>query len=157
MVSQSIYAPSFEPPPAADAGVRVLHFPFGLEPVLAKFDFAAHAPLVTGQALLVLFEAVDRRVERAVRQRGKACNTHVDTNGRAGGRHRLRHFALSLNTHVPLASIQADRGILERTQHLTAQTQAHPAQLGQEDAAIAALNSEVCRASRSIMPLSKSA
>ena len=130
-------------PGVTDTGVRVLHLPFGLVPVFAEFDCTAHAPLVTGQALLVLFEAVKRGNERAVRQRGKASEPQVDTNGRAGGRHRPLYFTLCLNAHVPLASAQADRGILEGAQHLTAQTQSHPAQLGQENAAIASVQFEL--------------
>lgn len=114
--------------------MRVLHSPFGLKPALAELYLAAHAPLVTGQVLLVFFEAVERREDRTVRQRDKASDAHVDTNGRAGGRHRLFYFTRCLNAQAPLACAQADRSILKGGQHLTAQAQAHPAQLGQEEA-----------------------
>jgi hypothetical protein len=41
-----------------DTGVNLLNSGFLLFPVVAEFDFAAHAPLVAGQSLLVFLETV---------------------------------------------------------------------------------------------------
>src|SRR5216683_2590748 len=49
-----------------DAGVNLLDAGLRLLPVVAELDLAAHAALVTGQALLMLLEAVDRRDEARV-------------------------------------------------------------------------------------------
>ena len=86
-----------------DAGVSLLNLGFLLFPVVAEFDFAAHAPLITDQALLMCLEAIERGDETAITHRGEAGNANVNTNGRGGHRHRLRYFALRLNTGVPLA------------------------------------------------------
>ncbi len=64
--------------------VKTLDAGFGLFPVVAEFDFAAHRLLRFAQSCFMLFEAVERRVERAVRERGKPRNAHVDANGRCG-------------------------------------------------------------------------
>ena len=87
-----------------DTGVSLLNLGFFLCPVVAEFDFAAHAPLITGQPLLMFLKAIERGDETAVTHRSEAGNAHVNTNGRRSHRHRLRYLALGLNTGVPLAS-----------------------------------------------------
>ena len=42
-----------------DTGMNLLDSSFRLLPVAAEFNFAAHAPLVFGEALLVLLKAVE--------------------------------------------------------------------------------------------------
>jgi hypothetical protein len=72
-----------------DVRVNLLYLDFCLLPVAAELDFAAHAPLITGEALLVLFEAAERGNETAIAQGGKTRNAHIDADRtaarRAGG------------------------------------------------------------------------
>ena len=87
-----------------DTDVSLLNLDFFLFPVVAEFDFAAHPPLIMGQPLLMFLQAIKRGDETAVTHRGEAGNAEVNTNGRGSHRHRLRYFALGLNTGVPLAA-----------------------------------------------------
>jgi len=61
--------------------VNLLNFGFRLFPVVAELDLAAHAPLVTGQALLMFFEAVERRDEARVAHCGEPGNANIDADG----------------------------------------------------------------------------
>ena len=56
---------------AGNVGVDPLNPGFFLLPVVAEFDFAAHAPLVTRQTLLVRPETVERGNEAAITQVAK--------------------------------------------------------------------------------------
>ena len=87
-----------------DTGASLLNLGFFLFPVVAEFDFAAHAPLITGQPLVMFLEAIERGDETAVTHRREAGDADVNTNGRGRDRHRLRDFALGLNTGVPLTA-----------------------------------------------------
>jgi hypothetical protein len=61
----------------------------------------------------VPLEAVERRVERAIRERGKAGNAHVDAD-RTALRDGLLDFALGLDADEPLAARLADGDVLHR-------------------------------------------
>lgn len=77
---------------------------FPLFPVIAEFDLAAHAALITRQPLLMLLEAIERLSMTAVAQRGKASHAHVDADGATGLGYRLSDRAFGLNAHEPPAS-----------------------------------------------------
>ena len=119
-----------------DLAVNFLNLGFFLFPVVAEFDFAGHAPLVAGQALLVFFEAAQRGNETAITQCGETGNAHVDTNGRGGRRSRLRHFALGLDAGVPFARNTRDGDVFGLAQNVPAVAITHPAQFRQLDAAV---------------------
>ncbi len=90
-------------------------------------------------------EAVERRVVRAVRERGEPGNAHVDAHCRGGLWHGLLHLTLGLDAHEPLAARLADGDVLHRTQHGPAMAVAQPAQLGQEDATVTLIEFDLLR------------
>ncbi len=100
-----------------DAGVDFLDFGFGLLPVVAEFDLAAHRLLIAGQPSLVALEAVERGEEIAIAEGGKACNAHVDADGAGGLWYGLLDLAFGLDADEPLARAQADGHVLDRAQH----------------------------------------
>ena len=118
-----------------DAGVDTLEAGFRLLPVAAELDLAAQCLLCLAQSHLVPLEAIERRIERAVRERGKPGNAHVDADCTAIW-DRLLDLALGLDRHEPLATRLADSDVLHRTQHFTAEANPHSAELGQEEAII---------------------
>ena len=120
----------------ADTGVNAPDSGFRLLPVVAEFGFAAHGLLRLAQGCFMPLEAVERRVERAVRECGEAGHAHVDTHCRGGLRHGLLNFALGLNRHEPLAARLAHGDISDCAQHLATVAVAQPAQLRQEHAAV---------------------
>lgn len=120
-----------------DTDVSLLNLGFFLFPVLAEFDFAAHAPLIMGQPLLMFLQAIERGDETAVTHRGEAGNTDVNTNGRRSDRHRLRDFALGLNTGVPIAANTLHGDIFNHAFDGTALSVTNPTKLWKLDAAIA--------------------
>src|SRR5690606_11130244 len=77
---------------------------FSLLPVVAELRFAAHGLLRFAQGRFMPLEAVERRVERAVRECGEAGHAHVDTHCRGSLRHGLLNFALGLDAYEPLAA-----------------------------------------------------
>ena len=87
-----------------DAGVNLLDAGLRLLPVVAELDLMAHTSLVTGQALLMFLEAVERRDIAFVAPGGKPGNADIDTDGRCRGGQRLFDFALRLNRREPLAA-----------------------------------------------------
>jgi len=129
----------------ADAGMNLLDAGFRPSPVVAEFHLAAHELLSMAQALFVPLEAVQRRVERAVRERGKPGDAHVDTHRRGGLRQGLSDLALSLDRHMPPATRQADGDILHCAQRLAAVAVAQPAEFGQEDAGIGLIELDLFR------------
>lgn len=97
---------------------------------------AAHGLLLLAQRRLVPFEAVQWRVERAIRERGEPGDAHVDADGARRLRHWLLNLALSLDAGIPLAAQLADGVVPHRAKHVPAVAVAQPAQLGQEQAAV---------------------
>ena len=124
-------------PCIGNTGVNGLDPPFGLVPVLAELHLAAHRPLVPRKTHLALPEAVQRCQERAVAERGKAGDAHVDPDGADGARDRLRNLTLGLDRDEPLAAAAGHGDIAHRAERIPAVAVAQPAELGQEDAAIA--------------------
>ena len=61
----------------SDIDVNLLDFAFRLFPIYSDFDLSAHAPLVTDQALLMFFEAVERHDEAFVAHGGEPSNTNT--------------------------------------------------------------------------------
>ncbi|VDY07274.1 protein of unknown function [Thiomonas sp. Sup16B3] len=120
----------------ADACVNLLDARFPLLPVAAEFHFAAHRLLRFAQPHLMPLEAAQRRVERAVRERGEPGNAHVDAD-RAALRDGLLDLALGLDRHKPFAARLADGDIPHRAQHIPAEANSQPAELGQEQAVVA--------------------
>ncbi len=120
-----------------DAGMDALDSGFRLLPVAAEFDLAAHRPLIAAQSGLVALETVKRRKETAVAHRSEAGNTHIYANGGSRLRYRLFDFPPGLNADEPLASGEADGGVLHRAQYLVAVAVAHPAEPGQKDTVVA--------------------
>ena len=123
-------------PGIANAGVDVLHSPFGFLPVLAEFDFAAHGSLVALEPYFVLFETVERSHKAAIAQRSETGNTHVDTDCTGGVRNALFDLALGLDTGVPLASGLADGDVLGNSKNVSAVAIPHPTQFGQLDTSV---------------------
>lgn len=129
-------------PGVADTGVDGLHSPFGLEPVFAEFDLAAHRPLAAGQSLFVLFETAQRRVNRpsdSVAKRVMPMSMPMAVLAW----HPLLDFPLGLDAHIPSATRLTDGGILEHAQHLTAQMQRIQPSLGRKMRAILGLAVEL--------------
>ncbi len=91
----------------ADTDMYMLDAGFRLLPVTAEFSFAAHGLLRFAQCCFVSLEAVEWRVERAVRLSGESGNTHVDAH-RAALRNRLLDFPFRLDAHITLSAGQAD-------------------------------------------------
>ena len=60
--------------------VNLLDFSFGLFPVVAVFDLAAHAPLIARQAFLMLLQTIERRNKTPIAERGKAGNADIDAD-----------------------------------------------------------------------------
>ena len=77
---------------------------FLLIPVAAEFNVAGHAPLILGEALLVFLEAIERSDERAIVERSKLCDAHIDANRCALYRLRLLHLSLRLDRCKPFAA-----------------------------------------------------
>ena len=119
----------------ADAGVNALDAGFRLLPVVAEFGFAAQTLLRFAQGGFMTLEAVDRCVERAVRQGGESRNAHVDADCPAL-RDGLLNLAFGLDAREPFAARLAHSDALHRAQHLAAVAVAQPAELGQEHAAV---------------------
>lgn len=74
---------------------------FRLPSVVAEFALAAHGPLRLEQGCFVPFKAVDRCVERAVREGGEAGNAHIDADCSTVGS-RLRDLTFGLDRYEPL-------------------------------------------------------
>jgi len=89
-------------------------------------------------------EAVERQVERAIREGGEPRHPHVDANCAAiwDG---LLDFALRLDAHVPLAARLAHSDVLHRAEHGPAVVVAQPAELGQEQAAVCLIELDLLR------------
>lgn len=118
----------------ADAGMDALDAGFGLLPIVAVLRFAAHGLLRLAQGRFVPLEAVEGRVEAAVRERGEPSNAQVDADCAALWDGPL-NLALGLDAHEPLAARLADGDVLDRSQHLAAVAVTQPTELGQEEAA----------------------
>lgn len=129
----------------ADTGVNALDSGFRLLPVVAEFGFAAHGLLRFAQGRFMPLEAVERRVERAVRECGEADHAHVDTHCCGGLRHGLLNFALGLDAYEPLAARLAHGDISDCAQHLATIAVAQPSQLGQEDTTVALIELDLLR------------
>src|SRR5690625_4716529 len=97
------------------------------------------------QGRFMPLEAVERRVERAVRECGEADHAHVDTHCCGGLRHGLLNFALGLDAYEPLAARLAHGDISDCTQHLATIAVAQPSQLGQEDTTVALIELDLLR------------
>lgn len=128
----------------ADAGVNTLDAGLGPFPVAAELRLAAHRLLRLAQSSLMPFEAVERGVERAVRERGKSRHAHVDTD-RPALRDGLLKLALCLDAHEPLATRLADGDVFHRTQHLAAVAVTQPAELGQKQAIVGLIELDLFR------------
>ena len=128
----------------ADAGMNALDSGFRLLPVVADLHFAAHGLLRLAQRGLVSLEAVERCVERAIRQCGEPGNTHIDTD-RAALLNRRLNFAFGLDTHEPLAARLAHGDVLHRPQYVPAVAIALPAELGQEQAVVGLVEFDLFR------------
>ena len=120
----------------ADAAMDALQAGFRLVPVVAVLDLAAHRLLRLAQGRFVPLEAVEWRVERAIRERGETGYAHVDANGSAV-KNGLLDLALGLNRHGPLAAGLTYGDVLHRTPYVPAVAVANPAELGQKQAAVA--------------------
>lgn len=129
----------------ADAGVDTLDAGFRLLPVVAEPGLAAHGLLRFAQGRFMPLEAVERRVERAVRECGEADHAHVDTHCCGGLRHGLLNFALGLDAYEPLAARLAHGDISDCAQHLATIAVAQPSQLGQEDTTVALIELDLLR------------
>src|ERR1700730_8553640 len=103
-----------------DLRVNLLYFAFCLLPVVAELGFAAHAPLITCQPLLVLFEAVERGNETAVAQGGQTRNANIDADGCASRWPGWLNLTLGLDAGVALATALPDGDVLGRSQNLAA-------------------------------------
>ena len=79
-----------------DAGFRLL-------PVVAEFLLATHRLLRLAQGRFMPLEAAQRRVERAIRERGEPGNPQVDPDCTALWDRRLNR-AFGLDAHKPLAA-----------------------------------------------------
>ena len=114
----------------SDASVNLLDAGLRLLPVTAELDLTAHAALVARKALLVFLEAVERRDEFSIAERGEAGDTDIDADG--GGRRgqRLFDFALRLNRREPLSARLAHGDIANLAQYVTAVAVTQPAELG---------------------------
>lgn len=121
-----------------DAGLCLL-------PVVAEPGLSAHGLLRAAQRLFVLPEAVERRVKRPIRERGKAGYANIDADGARGLRHGLRHFPLTLDAYEPLAARLAHGDILHRAEHVAAVAVAQPAQFGQGQAVVGLIELDLLR------------
>lgn len=88
----------------ASAGMNLPDAGLCLLPVVAEPDLSAHGLLRAAQRLFAPPEAVERRVKRPIRERGKAGHAHIDADGARGLRPGLSHLPLSLDAHEPLAA-----------------------------------------------------
>ncbi len=106
----------------ANAGMNLLDAGLCLLPVVAELGLSAHGLQRAAQRLFVPPKAVERRVKRPIRERGKAGYAHIDADGARG----LRHFPLSLDAYEPLAARLAHGDVLHRAEHVAAVTGANP-------------------------------
>ena len=128
----------------ADTGVNALDAGFRLLPVVAEFGFATQRLLRFAQGGFMPLDAVKRRVERAVRECGKAGHAHVDAD-RTALRDGLFNLAFSLNAHEPLAARLAHGDVLHRAHHAPAVAVAQPAKFGQKKAAVGLVELDLFR------------
>jgi len=102
------------PADVGDPGVDTLNSGFGLCPVAAEFDLAAHCPLVAAQTNLMTLEAGQRHEIAPIAHGGKTGNAYIDTDGAGCLGRWLLDFALG---HEPLAARQAHRSVAQLAQH----------------------------------------
>ncbi len=132
-------------PGIGDTGVKGLNPPFGLVPVLAELHLAAHRPLVPRKPHRVRPETVQWCQERAVAERGKSGNAHIDPDGAGGARDGLLDLTLGLDRDEPRAAAAGHRDVAHRAEHRAAVALAQPPQLGQEDAAVGRIELDLFR------------
>tara|TARA_R110001583_G_scaffold28481_2_gene101011 strand:+ start:8035 stop:8805 length:771 start_codon:yes stop_codon:yes gene_type:complete len=126
----------------ADMGMNTLDAGFCLLPVAAESGFADYRLLRLAQRDFVPLEAVEWRVERAVRQRSET--GHVDADRTAVG-DRLYNLALGLDADETLATQLADADVSHLTRHVLAVAIAQPAEFWQENAEIGLIELDLLR------------
>ena len=111
----------------SDTGVNLLDFDFRLSPVVTEFNLTTHPALITGKALLMLLETIQRHDETTIAQSGKPCNADIDAD--SGGRcwQGLRNVTLRLDRGEPLATRLDYRDIAHLAWHVAAVAVANPA------------------------------
>ena len=117
------------------AGMDLLYQDLGLLPVVAELLLAAHGPLGLSQPGFMPPETVQRLIEPAVGQGGKAGNAHIDTHS-ASLRDRLLQFPPGLNGYKPPTAGQTDGDIAQFSGYAPAVAVANPAQFRQADPAV---------------------
>jgi len=127
-----------------DTSMNTLDAHFRLLPVGAECLFAAQGLLRFAERACVPPEAVERSVDRAVRKRGEPHHAQVDAD-RAASRQGPLNLSLGLNTHEPFATGQTDGEALDLPEHGAAVTVAQPAELGQEQATVRWVESDLLR------------
>lgn len=128
-----------------DTGVNLLDAGSCLFPVIAKFDLAAHAALVTCKTLLMFLKTVERRNEALIAHGGKPDNADIDANGCRCRRQRLLNLPFGLNRHEPFSVRLTYGGIADFTQHVPAVSIAQPAKFRQENTAIGLIKLDLFR------------
>ena len=128
-----------------DAGVNLLDADFRLLPVAAELLFVAHAPLVPGEPYFLLSEGVGWFDKAPIGQGREVGDAHVDADDAGGRMHRLFDFSLGLDRHEPFTARLAHRDIAQRAQHVPAEADPQPAQLGQEDSAVGLIEFDLLR------------
>src|SRR4051794_5576721 len=108
---------------------------FRLLPVVAELLFAAQRLLPFAQGGCMPLETVEWGVDGAIREGGKPGHTQVDAD-RTALWQGLLNLSLRLDAYEPLATAEADRGILHRAEHRTAVAVTQPTELGQEKARV---------------------
>jgi len=103
---------------------------FLFSPVAGIFLFPGQPALSPGQLFLQLAEAVQRCVDRAVREGGEAGDAQIDSRRGRDGRHWLGYLPLSLDGREPMPTPAGDSEILECPQDITAFAETNPADLG---------------------------
>ena len=114
-----------------------LDFSFCFLPIIAEFDFAAHATLIACESFLVLLKTVDWLDVTAIAHRSESNNTNINTDRCCCWRQRWFNFSLSLDRYKPLCTGVSDGHIFDFTQNVAAVSIAHPTKLGEKDTAIA--------------------
>ena len=121
-----------------DAGFRLL-------PVVAELDLAAHGLLRFAQGDFMPLEAIERGVERAVREGGEAGYAHVYANNGSRRMCCYLDFAFGLDGNEPLAAILTDGSVLNGSKHIPAIAITYPTQFWQEQATVGLIELNLLR------------
>jgi len=124
------------PTNACYTGMDSLNLRFGFFPVAAEFFPAAQSLLRFTKRLFVSPETVQWFNIGPIGKGGEAYHSHVDPHVRCGRMNGGGYLPLGLDAHKPLAAGLAHGDVSDLAWHFAAFPVTYPAELGQEDAVV---------------------